>query len=188
MNTVITSRDAILTVCRELVRENGLKSLNMRSVADKCNISVGSIYNYFPSKDDLMTAVVENIWQTIFHTGPLQIHTDSFTEYVRHLFLHVGRETRKYPDFFTSHAVNFSGSRRPSARGLMEEYFVHMEQNLLDVLNHDTLVRADRFTSAFSSEEFVSFTLSNLVSLWNSQQEDCAFLLEILRRILYPLN
>lgn len=185
MNTVITSRDTILTVCREFVRENGLNSLNMRTIAAKCNISVGSIYNYFPSKDDLTTAVVENIWQNIFHTGLRRIQTDSFTEYVRCLFLHVGSETRKYPGFFTSHAMNFSRNSRSSARSLMEEYFTHMEQNLLAVLIHDTEVRPDLFTSVFSAEELVSFTLSNLIALWNTQQESCTFLLEMLRRVLY---
>ena len=47
MNTVITSREAILETCRRLVKEQGWSSVNIRNVAAVCGISVGSIYYYF---------------------------------------------------------------------------------------------------------------------------------------------
>lgn len=36
MNKVITSEDAILSVCRNIVAESGLQSINIRDVAKKC--------------------------------------------------------------------------------------------------------------------------------------------------------
>ncbi|MDD4781161.1 MAG: TetR/AcrR family transcriptional regulator [Tissierellia bacterium] len=36
--------------------------LNMKDVAHKCGISVGSVYNYFQSKGDLIVATIESIW------------------------------------------------------------------------------------------------------------------------------
>ena len=62
---IVTSKEAILAVCKEFVKENGLQSLNMRTVAEKCNVSVGSVYNYFPSKADLIAATIQDVWQSI---------------------------------------------------------------------------------------------------------------------------
>ena len=44
------------------------EGISIRSVAAACGVSVGSIYNYFQSKTDLVAATVESIWADIFHT------------------------------------------------------------------------------------------------------------------------
>ena len=45
MNTVVTSKEIILEASKKLIREEGLNSINIRSVACACGVSVGSIYN-----------------------------------------------------------------------------------------------------------------------------------------------
>ena len=67
MNTVVTSKDDILKASRELIRERGWSAISIRSVAAECGVSVGSIYNYFDSKAELMGAAVESVWREIFH-------------------------------------------------------------------------------------------------------------------------
>ena len=62
MNTVVTSREAILDVSRELVKRQGQEAVSIRTVAAACGVSVGSIYNYFESKADLVAATVESVW------------------------------------------------------------------------------------------------------------------------------
>ena len=58
MNKTVTSKEDILSVSRELAAEKGIQEINMRSVAARCGVAVGSVYNYFSSKNDLMIAVI----------------------------------------------------------------------------------------------------------------------------------
>ena len=67
MNTAVTSKDEILKISRELIRQQGWSALSIRSVAAACGVSVGSIYNYFESKAVLLGATVESVWCEIFH-------------------------------------------------------------------------------------------------------------------------
>lgn len=67
MNTVVTSKEEILRVSRALIQEQGWAALNIRSVAAACGVSVGSIYNYFNSKAELVGETVESVWHEIFH-------------------------------------------------------------------------------------------------------------------------
>ena len=67
MNTVITSKESILKVSRELIANQGWAAINIRTVAAANGVSVGSIYNYFASKSDLVSATVESVWHDIFH-------------------------------------------------------------------------------------------------------------------------
>lgn len=56
MNIVVTSKDEILKTNRELIQKQGWSAVSIRSVAAACGVSVGSIYNYFKSKEALMSA------------------------------------------------------------------------------------------------------------------------------------
>ena len=67
MNTIVTSREEILKASRELIRQEGWSAISIRSVAAACGVSVGSIYNYFDSKTELVSATVESVWEEIFH-------------------------------------------------------------------------------------------------------------------------
>ena len=66
MNTAATSKEEILCICRSIIQNDGIEAVNIRNVAKKCNISVGTVYNYFDSKYSLLAAVVENVWRDIF--------------------------------------------------------------------------------------------------------------------------
>ena len=62
MNTIVTSKEEILKNSRELIREKGWAAVSIRSVASACGVSVGSIYNYYDSKAELISATVESVW------------------------------------------------------------------------------------------------------------------------------
>ena len=54
MNRLATSKEDILAASRELIKENGWAAVSIRSVAAKCSVSAGTIYNYYESKAELL--------------------------------------------------------------------------------------------------------------------------------------
>ena len=46
-------REILLAASRTLLLEEGYRALTMRQVAGLCHVAVGTVYNYFPSKDML---------------------------------------------------------------------------------------------------------------------------------------
>jgi AcrR family transcriptional regulator len=52
----------ILAEAKRQAFENGYASMTVRSVAQKCGIAVGTIYNYYPSKDRLTAAFILKDW------------------------------------------------------------------------------------------------------------------------------
>ena len=54
MNTVVTSREQILGAAKEIAALEGVAQISIRGVAKACGVSVGSIYNYFPTKSELV--------------------------------------------------------------------------------------------------------------------------------------
>ncbi|MEG1068588.1 MAG: TetR/AcrR family transcriptional regulator [Ruthenibacterium sp.] len=185
INTVVTSKEAILSVCLSMAAEGGLQALNMRTVAEKCNISVGSVYNYFPSKADLITAAIREVWQNIFHTDHLCKQAESFPAYVANIFESVTVGTAAYPQFFTAHSLSFATADKSNGRKVMENYFEHMKSGLLSALNHDKNIAHAAFSDTLTQSAFVDFVFSNLLTLWMQHAENCTVLTEILRKVLY---
>ena len=185
VNTVVTSKEAIMKTCRDMVSERGLSALDMRSVAKACHVALGSLYNYFPSKDALVTATIESVWQDIFHMEQC-CEQKPFPEYVRWIFDSVRQGTREYPHFFTAHSISVASSAKEQARKTLEQYFSHMKAGMAQSLRADPAVRRDAFSASFSESDLIDFVLSNLLTLLARQEDDCEVLLEVIRRVLYP--
>lgn len=55
-------REQLLETARAQIERNGYASTTIRSVAAECGIAVGTVYNYFPSKDMLIATYVSEDW------------------------------------------------------------------------------------------------------------------------------
>lgn len=51
-------RSRILDTALHLMAEHGVHAMSMRRLADACGLNVATLYHYFPSKADLLEAVV----------------------------------------------------------------------------------------------------------------------------------
>lgn len=185
MNTVVTSKEAILQVCRELIRQQGWAAVSIRSVANACGISVGSIYNYFDNKSQLLGAAVASVWEDIFHIPTGQTPFASVEGCVVWIFEAMARGNETYPNFFSMHSVGFLGTGKEEGQRLMAGAWEHMQQSIVRVIAADPKVRPDAFDPAFSPEDFAGILFSLLLSALVRQDFDSTAVVSLVRRVLY---
>lgn len=53
----------LMAEARQQIETNGYAATTIRSVAGGCGVGVGTVYNYFPSKDDLAAAYLLEDWR-----------------------------------------------------------------------------------------------------------------------------
>src|ERR1700751_4343801 len=51
-------QDAIIAAARALASESGMGAVQIVPVAERAGIAAGTVYRYFPSKEELLTALV----------------------------------------------------------------------------------------------------------------------------------
>ena len=192
INPEITSKEEIIKVCREIASMQGLQALNMRTVAKSSGIALGTLYNYYSDKQELLIAVIGSLWQDIFRLPPEEEREEPlpFTEYVDRLFRHVQEGYtrlpgfRQYQDFFTAHSAAVAESGKGRARDAMEQCFGQIRQSLLSALRQDKNISPGRFSENLTENELVDFVLNNILILL-VQNKTCGALTEIIRRIIY---
>lgn len=54
------TREAIIQAAKEIIETQGPDALNMRDVAERIDYSVSNLYEYFASKDELLTVVIQD--------------------------------------------------------------------------------------------------------------------------------
>jgi AcrR family transcriptional regulator len=56
-----TKRDQIIIATRDLIFEQGLQAISMSQIAQRAEVGMGTIYNYFPSKEELVLCLYSEI-------------------------------------------------------------------------------------------------------------------------------
>lgn len=65
----------LMEEARRQVRESGYSALTIRSVAKGCGVGVGTVYNYYASRDALVASFLLEDWNSCLET----IHADAET-------------------------------------------------------------------------------------------------------------
>ena len=185
MNRVVTSREEILKTSAEMVAENGFESINIRAVAAACNVSVGSVYNYFPSKSELVLAVVESIWEEILHKINNLASKADFIEAITAVFNDIRTGGRKYPEFFSLHSMSAFDIDAGKGRKVMNQYLGEIKAELTKALENDKSVSASAFSDSFTESDFIDFVFLNMIVLLSQKKKSCAKLNEAVKRIIY---
>ena len=185
MNKVVTSKEEIMDVSRRLVLEKGIASLSMRAIAEACGVAVGSIYNYFPSKAELLSAAIGSVWEEIFRPFYEREAFGSFTECVSVLFGTIRDGNERYPGFCTVHALNFASSDRKKGKEAMTRYLSVLEGRLADALRQDENIREGVFGEIFSEEVFAGYVFELMLSIFLRKGQSCEALLEMIRQTIY---
>lgn len=186
MNTVITSRKALLDAAKDVVQNQGFDHLNIRRLAASCNVSVGCIYTYFSTKADLVAAIVEDFWKGAFHgiDWP-QPGAVAFEDFFAVLYLRF----KAYLEIFSSDWLGklgqLDGNEYRKCIETQALYFSHITKGLLHVLEQDDSIPQEKWTKTFTPEQFSQFVFDNMISMLCRKEQDCGFFTEVLRSLLH---
>lgn len=185
IQSMITSRDEILKVSREMIQQNGWTCVNIRSLASACGISIGSIYNYFDSKSELTTSIVESVWRDIFFLPRDDDILRNTLSCIKWIFQRMEYGGKQYPGFFNLHSIGFLEEEKTDGKVRMQQSWQHILQVLRTVLQQDPQIRPNAFNDDFTVDHFADLLFSLMLSALFREIYDPSPVLEMTRRTLY---
>lgn len=185
VNKIVTSKAEVLRVSRELIQTNGWASISIRAVAAACDVSVGTIYNYFDSKSDLISATIESVWCDIFHTSEGDACFQDIVSCITWLYQCMEYGSKAYPGFFSLHSTGFMALDKKDAIQLMKKTWAHISYGICATLKKDPHIRPDAFDASFTPDKFSQALFSLVLADLMNQHYDPEIPLQIIRRCVY---
>lgn len=187
MNNPVTSREELLKAAAEIAHKEGLSKVTIRGVAAACGVAVGSIYNYFPTKGDLVFAIIEDFWRRAIHSG-MQMEAaekEGFLPFFHSLYSRFATYLSAFENDWLGEMGRLTTSERQKGKAMEEAYFGHIKGGLLEALRRDRAIAPTVWAGAFTEEGFVDFIFQNMMMGLRAGKEELPFLEEAARRLLY---
>ena len=142
----------LMEEARRQIRETGYGAMTIRSVAAACGVGVGTVYNYYPSKEALAAAFILEDWNACY----ADIMTRAESAKGREPVLWAVYENLQR--FITEHAAVFQDeSAAVSFTGSFSQYHGLLRSQLAQPVRRFC---RDDFTAEFVAEAMLTWTVA----------------------------
>ena len=174
MKQKVTTREAILEHALAIAKREGVDQVSSRKLAKECGIAVGSMYNYYPDKQTLISAVSQNFWSTLIKDQDrLYREGMGFTFFLEqyYMFLFV-----KLSDYDRSWLKEMDQGTKNQTVMLFKR-----------VLDNDDRVNQSIWNMELNQDIFCNYVLTNIIALLRAGENNCRFFVFLLEHLLYDV-
>lgn len=96
----LRTREAILNAARECLGEGGIAGTTMDQIAQQADVARATLFNYFPSKGDIVAALVDDLDEAFYGMiATLRQKPMTVAQRLEHLLRRTGREMEDTPPY-----------------------------------------------------------------------------------------
>ena len=183
MNHRVTSKEHILEHAMRLAMEKGVDYISIRKLAGDCGISIGSVYNYYANKEELIAAVTENFWSGILENQEMVYRRGmGFTMFLEQYYRFLYGRLSKYDSTWLG---EMNGNTIEQNKVMMAPCFEEAKRLIKEVLARDERVRGDIWNMELNKDAFCDYVFTNFFALLRAGESNCRFFLFLLEHLLY---
>lgn len=184
MKTECTSRGELLAAAVRIAEDEGPAAVTVRRVAEAAGVAQGTVYHYYPAKDELMADVIEFFWQSVLGGGD-DAGDQDFESFFSEFYRRAAQGLRRFKTEFLSQMADVRLQTRTFGRRREAAYQAQLRVRMAAVLRNDARIRPGVWTAGFTPERFAALMMNEALSALRAGQESPAFLCELTERLLY---
>lgn len=185
MNKSATSKEALLEIARDIAYHEGISKVSIRRLANESGVAIGTVYNYYPSKADLVVAVMEDFWKNVFHGSHFNTDSRDYLGSIEEIYKRLSVNLAVFHKEFLEDLPGMKKAEKEKSHMVEQRYIEHMKAGVLSIINRDDRISPSVWSEDFTQEDLVAFTFSNMVMLLMEKKTDCRYLCKVLERVLY---
>ncbi|SDK89132.1 transcriptional regulator, TetR family [Clostridium cochlearium] len=179
-------KDRIFQSAKAIAKDKGIAKVNIRLVAKDCGIAVGTIYNYFPKKKDLIVAIIEDFWSGVFaEINKNTVKNTDFlfqiTEIYNCLYLYLSN----FKENWIQQLSLLKSDEKMAGRKKEDEYFKKICGIIVKAIESDLQINQNIWMENFTKQQLAKFIFNNILIMLRSDEKDIEFFIECLKKIVY---
>lgn len=178
-------KELILSAAKQLASDEGLTQINMRTVAKECGIALGTIYNYYPTKMDLIIAIIESFWAECFsslHASDLKDF--DFFQKLEYLYFFILKYLEQFKSNWLNDLSSLSTIHKQKGKEKEDEYlshFITFFERLFQAHKHEF---NPNLFNTFTEDYLIHFIFSNFMMMLKHGDPHYEFFNALLKHIL----
>ena len=162
-------RERLLAAARRQIEYNGYQNMTIRSVATECGIAVGTVYNYFPSKEILIASFLSEDWHACIDPIAAQVNDDART-HLRCIFDALHSFANSYRELFSD----------TEAQKVYHMVFAHRHKQLRDQIASLILP----LCGEAENREFLSEFIAEALLTWTREEKPFEDIYAVINRLI----
>lgn len=126
-------RQALVDAAYYQIAEGGFEGLRTRDVAARAGVNIATLHYYFATKEDLIRAVLERLYEEVstVHAPPYETETKTPLEELRSEFADMVYQLRLKPEtYVVFFELGLRSLRDPSIRGMLRDLTMHWREHI----------------------------------------------------------
>lgn len=179
------TKELILKTSKEIAYTQGLSQVSMRKVASECNIAIGTIYNYYPTKMDIIFEIIEDFWKDCLIGFNQKVYNEmSVFEEIECFYFHIKNYLEQFEQNWFSDLSKLSYDNKSKAK----DREVQFRSNLINILKsiidkHEEKLNDEIFNN-YSKDEISMFILNNFMIMLKNNNQSYSIFDYTLKKIL----
>ncbi len=173
-------KETILKIAKYHLMDQGIETLNMRAIAKDAEISVGTLYNYFPNKDFIVIALIADFWEDFLdELEAIGEGTADCWQAFREMYRQLEKTLKVFRLDWLSGTGFQSDEARLEGRRLQTDY-----RKRVIVAIEKQLKKHASVTDAFTTDELAQFILSNWLGMQSFYSMDYDLFERMLKKLI----
>lgn len=186
MSRVIENpRELILNEARKILNNEGYKSISIRRIAKECDIAVGTIYNYFPTKKELIVEMMSCFWNDCFYcvNNIVKSNGDFYTK-LKSIYNNLSDFIKRFKAIWLNDDIYSSPDYIESGLERQNIYINKLISIIEDLLKEKVLSHKDSDKKEIDTQKIASFIVMNFISMIQMPYLEYAFFESLLKKLL----
>lgn len=180
-----SSKEEIFQKAKTIVYRDGLQNLSMRKLASECYLALGTLYHYYPSKEDLVVLIMEDFWNQNFNEFISETGSSDFISTFEKFYDLANKSYKMFEKSFAKKRVDGAKTLLLKGKAREEDFIKMLCDYLVKAALRDERVKKEVFDDKFTIDEFVSTVMNILLlSLVNNDNKK-EFLTTLITKMMY---
>jgi len=172
-------RNDILSAAKEIAYEKGISNVNIRLVAQKSNVSIGTIYNYYETKSDLIIAIVEDFWNKAFKTiDIIVLENIDFYDKIQTIYEKLYVYVNQFKENWIKKLAHLTQNEKKGGKEIEKQYLIKI------VCMISSIIEQEKKINILEREKVAILIVDNMLASLRKNKNDFTFFIEVLKKYL----